>query len=208
MTKYQILLAVHKLLEKRFEQDSDRSQGFTDYLRAVDPYLWTDGKTADPEYYGDFLEIMDELHEEEDCSPEKGRELAGAYLARLFAEGEDVGEVMDEVSRCSDEEWSQIVGELSKNKTVKYRCPCCGCFTMDEPEGSFGICPVCFWEDDPAQIRDPDLEGGANRVSLEQARANFAEFGACDENAVPFVRVPTAEEISGIVRQPDDSEEE
>ena len=207
MTKYQILLAVHKLLERRFQQDSDRSEGFREYLSAVDPYLWTDGKTADPEYYGDFLEIMDELHEGDDCTPDRGKVLAGEYLARLLDEGEDVGEVADVVSRCSDEEWNEIVEELLRNKTEKFRCPCCGCFTMDEGNGSFEICPVCFWEDDGSQSRDPDLDEGANGVSLNQARANFAEFGACDENALPFVRQPTAEEISGIVRQPDDTEE-
>lgn len=205
MTKYQILLAVHRLLEKSFQQDSDRTQGFREYLSAVDPYLWTDGKTADPEYYGDFLEIVDELQEDDECSPQRGKELASEYLQRLFAEGEDVGEVLDVVSRCPDEEWNSIVEELSRNKTGKFKCSCCGFFTMDEESGSFGICPVCFWEDDASQNRDPDLEGGANGISLNQARANFAEFGACDENALPFVRQPTAEEISGIVRQPDDS---
>ncbi len=43
----------------------------------------------------------------------------------------------------------------------------------EEPPGTFEVCPVCGWEDDDAQARDPDFAGGANRVSLREARANF-----------------------------------
>jgi Cysteine-rich CPCC len=37
--------------------------------------------------------------------------------------------------------------------------------------GAFEICPVCGWEDDPAQSADPGLAGGANEPSLDAARA-------------------------------------
>jgi hypothetical protein len=61
----------------------------------------------------------------------------------------------------------------------KFACPCCECLTLDEkPPGTFDICPVCGWEDDDAQFRDPDYEGGANRVSLAQARHLFLAIGA------------------------------
>lgn len=30
-----------------------------------------------------------------------------------------------------------------------------------------------FWEDDPIQLEDNEYKGGANRVSLIQARHNF-----------------------------------
>lgn len=43
----------------------------------------------------------------------------------------------------------------------------------EEPPGTFDICRVCVWEDDNVQFRDPDYEGGANRVSLRQARENY-----------------------------------
>ena len=58
------------------------------------------------------------------------------------------------------------------NKIIeKYKCPCCGFYTFDEkPNGNYDICPVCFWEDDPIQLEDNEYEGGANRVSLVQAR--------------------------------------
>lgn len=74
---------------------------------------------------------------------------------------------------------------------MKYPCPCCGCYTLDhEANGSYDICPVCFWEDDPLQLDDPSCEGGANPVSLQQARLNFQEFGACEKEMLPYVRFP------------------
>lgn len=77
-----------------------------------------------------------------------------------------------------------------------YKCPCCGFLTLSEqPPGTFEICPVCNWEDDAAQAANPLLEGGANRVSLDQARSNFARFGAITEEAVRAVRKPLPEEI-------------
>ena len=63
---------------------------------------------------------------------------------------------------------------------MKYKCPCCGYFTLEEAKGKYEICPVCFWEDDPKQAKDEEYEGGANRVSLKQARENFKLYGACN----------------------------
>jgi hypothetical protein len=48
-------------------------------------------------------------------------------------------------------------------------CPCCGSKVLNAA-GAFEICPVCSWEDDPVQARDPNLEGGANSMSLAEAR--------------------------------------
>ena len=74
---------------------------------------------------------------------------------------------------------------------VKYACPCCGYKTFEhEPNGSFEICEVCFWEDDPIQLEDPNYEGGANPMSLRQAQRNFIEFGACDREMLQNVRQP------------------
>lgn len=42
---------------------------------------------------------------------------------------------------------------------------------MLRERGTFDICPVCGWEDDPAQSRDPTLTGGANEMNLNDARA-------------------------------------
>lgn len=82
---------------------------------------------------------------------------------------------------------------------MKYKCPCCGYYTFEERAGeSYDICPVCFWEDDPVQLNNPTLEGGANKVSLLQAQKNFKEFGACQPEAVSSVRSPKKDELIGI----------
>jgi hypothetical protein len=73
----------------------------------------------------------------------------------------------------------------------KFRCPCCGYLTMPErTPGTFEICPVCFWQDDPLQYSDPEYEGGANTISLNQARANFHLFGAVEQRFIKDVRKP------------------
>lgn len=77
----------------------------------------------------------------------------------------------------------------------KFACPCCGYRTLREkPGGTYNICEVCFWEDDPIQLDDPDYEGGANRVSLKQGQRNFQEFGACERDMVKNVRRPNSDE--------------
>ncbi|MDC3958222.1 hypothetical protein KEG38_30465 [Polyangium jinanense] len=58
-------------------------------------------------------------------------------------------------------------------------CPCCGLLTLPD-RGHYEICDVCGWEDDPIQDQMPDREGGANAVSLNQARRNYVEFGTSD----------------------------
>lgn len=75
------------------------------------------------------------------------------------------------------------------------RCPCCEFKTLDQP-GAFEICAVCQWEDDGQGDRDlVVVRGGPNGdLSLQQARLNFAAFGACSEEALPFVRQPLDDE--------------
>jgi hypothetical protein len=76
-----------------------------------------------------------------------------------------------------------------------YTCPCCGHKTFSEkPDGTYEICPVCFWEDDPIQMNDPDYAGGANKVSLKQGQKNFQKFGACEIKMVKNVRTPNIDE--------------
>ena len=97
----------------------------------------------------------------------------------------------------------KILSKLSYKKDKhykKYKCPCCGFYTFKrKPTGSYDICPVCFWEDDLFQSLDPDCIGiGANKVSLNQGKANFIEFGACEREMIPNVRAPLKSEMSGI----------
>ena len=84
----------------------------------------------------------------------------------------------------------------------KYKCKCCGYYTLeDEPldpnlhPGTFEICPVCFWEDDAIQYKNPDYAGGANNVSLNEAKKNFKLFGAVEKEMIKYVRKPKADEI-------------
>lgn len=49
------------------------------------------------------------------------------------------------------------------------KCPVCGKYEF-EREGDFNVCRVCNWENDGFQYRHPDEDGGANRMSLNQAR--------------------------------------
>ena len=73
------------------------------------------------------------------------------------------------------------IKEAARLATRKYTCPCCGYKTLDEePPGTYDICAICFWEDEPIQFEDPDYEGGANRPSLKTAQKNVQLFGACD----------------------------
>lgn len=48
-------------------------------------------------------------------------------------------------------------------------CPVCGHGGI----GEYDICPVCNWENDPVQAYNPNLEGGANQMSLEQAKQAY-----------------------------------
>jgi hypothetical protein len=77
-----------------------------------------------------------------------------------------------------------------------YRCPCCGYRTLCGRAGD-EICPVCWWEDDGQDIHDADeVRGGPNgSLSLDQARVNFRELGACDLVFLTRVRKPKAEEM-------------
>lgn len=86
--------------------------------------------------------------------------------------------------------------ETKRNKYGKYQCPCCGYYTLkDKPDNTFQICPVCFWEDDGVQLNDPDYEGGANDMSLNEARRNFKEFGVIDLEFKVQDRSPLEEEL-------------
>jgi Cysteine-rich CPCC len=74
----------------------------------------------------------------------------------------------------------------------EYPCPVCGYLVLDEPPGSFAICPICFWEDDIVQLGFPLMAGGANRLSLHQAQQEFMRSGACEFRLTGHVRPATA----------------
>ncbi|MBQ8536569.1 MAG: hypothetical protein IJ461_04105 [Clostridia bacterium] len=47
-------------------------------------------------------------------------------------------------------------------------CPVCGSNC-----GIYDICGKCGWENDPVQRENPSLSGGANYMSLDEARAAY-----------------------------------
>lgn len=54
----------------------------------------------------------------------------------------------------------------------KYSCPVCGQKTLDSV-GEYDICMNCQWEDDPLQKSNPTYPGGANHMSLEEAKRAY-----------------------------------
>jgi hypothetical protein len=61
-------------------------------------------------------------------------------------------------------------------------CPVCDYKSLPI-RGNWDACPVCGWKSDPVQEAVPDEPVGANNVSLNQARANFARTGLSAEVA-------------------------
>jgi hypothetical protein len=53
-----------------------------------------------------------------------------------------------------------------------HKCPVCGKYTFED-DNSFDICDVCSWCDDGVQTDDTNYEGGANKMSLNQAREAY-----------------------------------
>lgn len=78
--------------------------------------------------------------------------------------------------------------------STRFPCVCCGHLTLDQPPGSYLICPVCFWEDDAIQLRWTDYRGGANSPSLIEAQRTYARTGASSEQDLRHVRPPGPEE--------------
>jgi len=70
-------------------------------------------------------------------------------------------------------------------------CPCCGYRTLPKGQpGSYEVCPVCHWLDDPVQFGDDQYVSDTNHVSLSDARENFVEHGACMPEAADQTATP------------------
>ena len=73
-----------------------------------------------------------------------------------------------------------------------FPCPCCGYMVFEEPPGSYEICPICFWEDDPSQLRFQRTTG-ANHVSLVDGQRNYERdgdsFRMCDWQLVQMFAI-------------------
>jgi hypothetical protein len=72
---------------------------------------------------------------------------------------------------------------MSNNPATLYPCPCCGYLTLSEkPQGTYLVCPICFWEDD------------GEHSYLIIAQRNFVELGAWDDTCLDLVRPPTEQD--------------
>jgi Cysteine-rich CPCC len=80
------------------------------------------------------------------------------------------------------------------NSQKNVPCSCCKNLTLPQAN-RYEICPVCFWESDPMQNNDENYIGGANTVSLAQARLNYQKFGSVTNEAKNYVRSRLAAEI-------------
>lgn len=93
---------------------------------------------------------------------------------------------------------------IRRSEYQTFPCECCGFWTLRDPaNGSYEICPVCFWEDDPIQNGDPHYAGGANEVSLAVARQNYIDLGASEARFLPSVRPPKLQEFPPSLSSPD-----
>jgi hypothetical protein len=112
--------------------------------------------------------------------------------------GESLVEVVYELLDITDDEpaWiDDVLRSLSTAAGRLFACPCCGFLTLFEPPpDTYAICKVCFWEDDGVQFDDPDFRGGANAVSLNEARENYRRLGVSEPRFREYVRPPFPEE--------------
>lgn len=83
-------------------------------------------------------------------------------------------------------------------KPQKYKCPCCGYYTLDVMEGHekpfFEICEVCGWMYDESNLEHPDIPWGGNYVSFNEAKENYKKIGRVRED-LDFCRPPYESEF-------------
>ncbi|WP_231637337.1 CPCC family cysteine-rich protein [Paenibacillus sp. FJAT-27812] len=78
---------------------------------------------------------------------------------------------------------------------MRVQCPCCDFFTFgSKEEAFFEICEVCFWQYDEVAHDKPEINIGANHISLNQAKGNYRDFGAYERKFKDSVREPYKEE--------------
>jgi Cysteine-rich CPCC len=121
-----------------------------------------------------------------------GRAVRGRWLLKVISD-------LLELPRGRKPAWVTTIIEDAMGRDTaagrRYPCPCCDFLTLVEPPtGTFAICPVCRWEDDNVQFEQIDYEGGANKVSLREARENFRLYAVSDRRRRSRVRDPLPEE--------------
>lgn len=61
---------------------------------------------------------------------------------------------------------------------TKRKCKCCGKYTLDK-NSIYDICSNCGWESDLVQEDNPNFEGGANELSLNQYKKEYDKRKKC-----------------------------
>jgi Cysteine-rich CPCC len=126
----------------------------------------------------------------------EGKSATGRWLLAV------VGELLD-LPKDTKPPWvldlvRQVAGQDTSTGR-RYACPCCDFPSLAQPPtGTFAICPICRWEDDNIQFEDLDRKGGANTVSLRQARQNFRQHGVSGPRRRQRARPPRPEEKPGV----------
>lgn len=80
----------------------------------------------------------------------------------------------------------------------RIKCPCCKNYTIEsDDEVIVEICEVCFWQYDLAAHKQPDLNIGSNGITLNEARGNYKQYGACKKKFADkgLVRKPINQEL-------------
>lgn len=114
----------------------------------------------------------------------------------------DIHDALFDLLEPSDAAWPAWFMEAAEDLAAtdtpfgrRYPCPCCDYLTLGAaPTGTFNICEVCLWEDDNVQFHDLDYEGGANTVSLNQARESFRARRVSEPRFKAQARPPRPEE--------------
>lgn len=79
------------------------------------------------------------------------------------------------------------------------QCPWCGYYTIDsEDETVVQICEVCLWQYDEVAHKYLEKAIGANKISLNDARYNYKQFGVSKKEFIGknINRKPSNEEIN------------
>lgn len=150
----------------------------------LDIYTW-ELKDIIEDYLREECEIDYEYYH--DLNPELAKTNYKSYRL-FFSDDYSVNQIANVLKKYSDGKLIEIVDFQRSQANGKFYCDCCGYNTLSEkPNGSYQICKICYWKDDPIQSDKPDYERGANKVSLIQAKRNFVEFGACERDMVKKV---------------------
>lgn len=178
-------------------------QGFRDRLIALGRSAFEQA-LRDPDALAD-LDVTWDSGEDEDvwislATAEAYERLTGSELSEAESEedaepqepeGErwDLQTVVERVPRLA----AKVSYDASRVR-LRHPCPCCGNLTIEEP-GSYDICEVCWWEDGELDREQPDEISGPNRLPLDEARKNYARFGACDDRHRDDARPPRPWEV-------------